>query len=460
MKHTSEGTGSSIMGGFGNGGSPTAASDHQERRVISNRRLIGWAAVVGGVGGLLALVYYFLLKGLMYLVWNRWAGFDWLEIPPTPGFHAPVLVITTVGGLFVGLALKYLGTPGEIAAVVDNIHLEEGRIDVKQTPSMFFVSLISIAAGGSAGPEAPLVQMIGSFGSWIGDRLRLRGDLVRTLTFSGMATALGAFFGAPLGGALFALEIPHRRSVEYYEALVPSILASIVGFLIFRGVLGYEGAIYHLPVIEHLSFGFLLWAAGLGIFGGAIAWIFVGIFHFTEFFTHPFSRHPVLLATLGGAALGILAQFAPKVLFWGEFQIDYVINAGPELLATYGLRMAVILLFGLAFAKMLAIGFTLHSGFRGGFIFPLFFIGAAAGIAMSLLIPGLPVAVSAICMMAAVNVAVTKTPISTSVILTTLSGTSMMPVVLVASFASYFLTTRVTLIGTQRPRRVPQGDWV
>ena len=55
--------------------------------------------------------------------------------------------------------------------------------------------------------------------------------------------------------------------------------------------------------------------------------------------------------------------------------------------------------------------------------------------------------------MAALNVAVTRTPISTTVILTTLSGTSMVPVIGAASLVSFLLTTPVSLIRTQRPRR-------
>jgi hypothetical protein len=62
-------------------------------------------------------------------------------------------------------------------------------------------------------------------------------------------------------------------------------------------------------------------------------------------------------------------------------------------------------------------------------------------------------------MMAAVNVAITKTPISTTVILSVLSDTAMVPVILIASFTSFLLTTQVSLIGTQRSRTVfPVGE--
>jgi H+/Cl- antiporter ClcA len=108
---------------------------------------------------------------------------------------------------------------------------------------------------------------------------------------------------------------------------------------------------------------------------------------------------------------------------------------------------------------MLAVSATLHSGFRGGFIFPLFFIGAATGtaaaMAVGVVFPHVPVAVVVLGFMAATNVAVTKTPISTAVLLTSLSGTAVLPAVLAACLASFVVTTRVSLISTQRSRVPP-----
>jgi H+/Cl- antiporter ClcA len=177
-------------------------------------QLVGWAAGIGIGGGLLAVGYYLLLQGSLQLVWNGLLGIHPLSLPIEPTWNPAIIVVTTVGGLIVGLLTRWLGSAGEISAVVDNIHLHDGRIDIRQTPAMTVTSLVSIAAGGSAGPEAPLVQIIGSFSSWLGDRLRMEGHVVRTFTFCGMGAALGAFFGAPLGGALFALEIPHRKGME------------------------------------------------------------------------------------------------------------------------------------------------------------------------------------------------------------------------------------------------------
>ena len=411
------------------------------------RTLILLSALIGAGGGALAAAYYYLLQGALFVVWDVIAGVG------------PVLVVTALGGLLVGLSLRYLGVPGEIAAVVDNIHMRRGRIDIRQTPSMVVTSLLSISFGGSAGPEAPLVQIIGSLGSWLGDRLRLLGHLVRTLTFCGMAAALGAFFGAPLGGALFALEIPHRRGMEYYEALIPSLLSAFLSFEVFRALVPGHTVLYPFREVQEATLLTVGLGIALGVVGAGMGFAFIALFRAVGGALHRFEGHRVLLATAGGLSLGVLASLVPDslptgLLFWGEYQTRDLLLAADAMAESLIGPAAITLLLLLALGKALAIALTLHTGFRGGFIFPLFFIGAAAGMALWIASGGrVPLSIATLCLMAALNVAVTRTPISTTVILTTLSGTSMVPVIGAASLTSFLLTTPVPLIRTQRPRR-------
>ena len=321
---------------------------------------------------------------------------------------------------------------------------------------MTIASLLSIAFGGSAGPEAPLVQIIGSLGSWVGDRLRLYGSHVRTLTFCGMAAALGAFFGAPLGGALFALEIPHRRGMEYYEALIPSLVAAFVSFEVFRTLVPSHGVLFPFSEVPDVTLGTGLMGVGLGVLGAGLGVAFIALFRTMGRALHRFEGRPVLLATAGGLALGLLASATRRTSRRPSFSgASSRRRTSCSRLGGARAPDADSMLLLLALGKAVAIGLTLHTGFRGGFIFPLFFIGAAVGLALSLASGGaVPPPVAALCLMAALNVAVTRTPISTTVILTTLSGTSMVPVIGAASLVSFLLTTPVSLIRTQRSRRL------
>ncbi len=63
-------------------------------------------------------------------------------------FEGPTLLfVMPLAGFVVGLVIHYLGNPGEIALIVDNIHFRGGRLDSRKNPSMLLSSLVSIAAG-------------------------------------------------------------------------------------------------------------------------------------------------------------------------------------------------------------------------------------------------------------------------------------------------------------------------
>ncbi|HEY9635925.1 MAG TPA: chloride channel protein [Coleofasciculaceae cyanobacterium] len=428
---------------------PNSASDCRE---LTYQQMILFAAVIGIAGGLAATAYYYLLEACLHGVWHTLPEFLEPYFPTKFPSWNYVWIATTIGGFFVGLTLYFMGLPGEVALVVDKVH-DPGRISLSQTPAMIVASLVSIAAGGSAGPEAPLVQINGSFGGWLGQKLNLSTTTIRVLTFCGMSAALGAFFGAPLGGALFALEIPHRRGLEYYEAIIPAVLSAILSFFVFRFNTGLTiGGMYHFAAIPKLELMHLVEGALLGIVGALIAIIFVVLFRSIGYLSQYLEHQTILLATLGGLSIGLIALVFPQTLFFGEKEIATIVETG----STFGMTM----LLAIAFAKMLAVCCTLHSGFRGGFIFPLFYIGAAVGLAISLGVPQVHPTIGMICMMAAVNVAITKTPISTTVILSVLSDTAMVPVIVIASFVSFLLTTEVCLIKTQRSRSVQVSDRV
>lgn len=428
-----------------NSSSSQQADVSQPSGQLSYTQLMIYAALIGVVGGLVATLYYFVLEGMMHGVWHSLRDRITVYFPSWLPAGNYVWLATTCGGFCVGTILYFMGLPGEMAKVVDSIH-SPGKIDINKTPAMVIASLVAITAGGSAGPEAPLVQVNGSFGSWLGDRLHLNATSVRVLTFCGMSAALGAFFGAPIGAALFALEIPHRRGLEYYEAVAPAVVSAILSFATFRINTGITiGGFYHFEAVPELQPFNLLQGLLLGVVGAAVAVLFITIFKAIGKLLAPLEHNLILLATLGGLCIGLIAFVYPQTLFFSEEQIHTVIEAG----ATLG----AMTLLAIALAKMFAISFTLHSGFLGGFIFPLFFIGANTGLAIALLVPGLHPTVAMVCLMAAVNVAVTKTPISTSIILSVLSGTTMLPVIVIASFTSFVLTSNVSMIGTQRSRQ-------
>ncbi|NEQ67256.1 MAG: chloride channel protein [Symploca sp. SIO1B1] len=427
--------------------SPSGEKSAKPQELTYFRTLL-YAGIVGIAGGLVATVYYFVLEQLLELVWEvgRESVLRWFPVW-LPHWNY-TWIIATIGGLGVGLCLYYLGLPGEMAVVIDQVH-DAGRLEPKQTPGMIVTSLVSITAGGSLGPEAPLVQINGSIGSWIAEKLKLTVQNMRVMTFCGMGAALAAFFGDPIGGPLFALEIPHRRGLEYYEAIIPAMVAGICSFGIFRLGTGLKvGGIYNFGRfgdLPSLTWFNLLEGIGLGLVGALAGIFFIGMFRVMKWMIHKIEHRHIVLALMGGLGIGWIAVLYPPTLFFSEQQIE------TQLLAQ-STSFGLVTLLGICFAKMLAICFTIHGGFRGGFIFPLFFTGASLGLAIALGIPSIHPTIAILCSMAAINVAITKTPISTTIILTVLSDTTILPVIAIASFTSFLLTSNIGLLKTQRAR--------
>ena len=391
---------------------------------------LGPAVVAVGVGGGLIGAAY---VGSLHLL-QRAVG---------PGHHSPVvqLFLLVAVGAAVAVITRVGGDTGNVELLVDNIHVLGGAEDVRRLRPLIPASLLCVAVGGAMGPEAPLVQASGTFGTWIGGRWgRPRAD-VRILTITGMAAAFTVLFGAPLGSALFALEILHRRGLQYYEALLPAIVGSLCGYVVYLGLggAGIEPA-WSFPPIGALHATDLLVAVGIGLAGAAGAAVFALAARAGRrlFDLAPRSARFVL----GGVALGLLGLWSPYALTFGEAQLGGLLD---NRLAVGALAVAVA-------AKLLGTTVTLASGWKGGFIIPLFFMGAALGQLAHHALPGTNESLLMATMMVALCVGVTKTPLGTTLVVTEMAGIALLPVTLIAAVVALVATAPLTVIETQRAR--------
>lgn len=384
--------------------------------------------IVGVASGLVGAAYIGALKVVTRLLgpehWNDWS-------------HLAVLAAV---GVSIAVLTKLLGTPGDVELLVDNIHVSGGRSDVRDLRSLIPVSLLGIGAGSAIGPEAPLVQTTGSIGSWIALRNRLDVTGLRILTITGMAAGFTVLFGAPLGSAIFALEILHRRGLQYYEALLPSAIGALSGYAVYT-VVRHQGfdPVWRFAEPHDLRPVDLLVGLGAGVTGAVVAAAFTYFGHFQRWL---FRRLPAAVRpVLGGLAVGGLAFLSPYALTFGEGQINTV--AATKL----GIGTLVLALV----CKFVASSTMVSSGWRGGFIIPLFFIGVVLGTIASRELHTDRV-VTMLALMAACNVGVTKTPFGSTLVVAEMSGLRLVPTTLVASLVALLLTSHVAMIETQRER--------
>ncbi len=401
-------------------------------------RMVGATLAVGVGGGIVGAAYLQVLRLTTKLLGpDRWSD------------AASVVILAGVGVL-ISLLVAGLGRPADVELLVGNIHVPgmtdpeddaatgepEGRLR-----SLIPISLLSVGAGGTLGPEAPLVTTTGTLATRLAHRADLDPRQVRTLAITGMAAGFSVLFGAPLGAAIFALEIPHRRGLEYYEALIPAMIGAVCGFAISTAVGGLGlGPIWDLSLVERIDSVDLAWALLAGSVGAMIGVAFtlaVGLLHRVTAVI-PASLRP----TVGGVCLGLLGILTPYALTNGEFQIDTLVTSRPV--------MGVLVLAGVG--KLLGAAVALVTGWRGGFIIPLFFTGFVLGWAVAQLLPIEHQWVFVAGTMVAANVGVTKTPIGSTLVVTEMAGFTLLPTTLISSLTCLALTSPVRLIENQRQR--------
>ena len=350
----------------------------------SQRYLMKWlfiSTLIGIVAGLGAIAFMLAIDWVTQASLGSIVGY----LPPSPagegniGIQAmtrPWLlpIVTALGGLLSGIIVFSLAPEAEghgTDAAIDAIHHKAGRIRARIPPIKLIASAITIGTGGSGGREGPTAQISAGFGSLLAQWLGLSVQDRRIAVAVGMGAGIGAIFRAPLGGALMAAEILYIHDLEV-EAIIPSLIASIVGYSIYATAYGY-GPIFG----DQSSIGFthpvqLLYYGLLGVICGVGGLLYERSFYgFTSLF-HRLAWPRWLKPAVAGFAVGLLGLILPGAMHTGYGWVQ--ISMGQGLLE---LPLWAVLL--LPFAKILATSLSIGSGGSGGIFGPGMVIGGMLG---------------------------------------------------------------------------------
>ena len=364
------------------------------RRTAYMRKWVVLGAVIGAIAGLGAVAFSLALDAATHLLLGTLAGLQ----PATPlgeGGHPIVPAarpwaipfVVALGGLISGVIVFRLapeaeghGTDAAIAAFHHGPRRIRGRIPLVK----LVASAITIGSGGSAGREGPTAQIGAGFGSFLARTLDLDARDSRIAVAAGMAAGIGAIFRAPLGGAVMGAEIAYRDDVES-DALVPSFVASVVGFTVFGAFLGFA------PIFGRQSdAGFtqpsqLIYYAIIGLAAGIVGRLYIRSFYG---FGRWFAKWPIpreFRPAIAGFAVGLIALALPGVLGTGYGWVQ----AGLDREALLDIPLWVVI--ALPFAKILATSLSIGSGGSGGVFGPGMVVGGLLGAAIwRLLLPIAP----------------------------------------------------------------------
>lgn len=359
--------------------------------------------------------------------------------------HEALVFALPVAGLVLGWIYERYGSSikGGNNLVIDTIHDDGPEIPLRMAPMVLLGTVLTHLFGGSAGREGTAVQMGASITDWMSHRLRLHGGLRRQLLAAGVAGGFGSVFGTPVAGAVFGLEFVVLGRIEY-AALVPAVVASIVGDMTTRG-LGiahtHYPAVPMVPLTPLLLLKWLFVAAATA----AVAAAFIELTHLIKKAGERFMPRLPLRMCLGGLVLVALWKLVGTS--------DYLGLGVPTIERAFEDSQLPPEAFAL---KLLFTAITLGAGFLGGEVTPLFFIGAALGNLAARLL-GLPLELGAGVGMAAMFAAASNTPLALSVMAVELFGAAAFPHVMIVCVLAYLFSGHRSIYPAQRLSQAKGG---
>ena len=424
-----------------------------------------WAVVLGVFMGIFTAAWKLLIDTCVEFIWKTLPE-KLLQLGLFTGLNGKFPLyhyMWITPGLLSGI-LTYVShiLPTPIPTQDDWIHtLHSNGIQESDTfVPTFVISTIGMASGLSLGPELPLILTAGMIGSCLGRACRQSLLQARVMNLTAASAAIGGMFGFPLAGGIFVMELPHRMGLQYFEALSPATIASIVAVLINRIVINNDvTGMFQYPFLSESLPSYIFKDAIIyGLFGGAL-----GIFYTysvkiikkttlhlldccgmspvidnntnstnVEFPGEPRSQslqnlssptkttsnrnvirgsplagmiphtptRAALTSTFAGITVGVTGIFLPHVMFWGEAQLQTLIDKRKTPLPIFGQGdepTAALVALGkcmmnqseesglsircsiaIVMAKIFVTGLSLGTGIVGGHFWAPLFVGAAA----------------------------------------------------------------------------------
>lgn len=439
-------------------------------------RLLGAAVLVGLVAGVGAIVFYVATQLVSHYALEATAGYvpttrptgeaqiGFASVSTVPFRWWLLLLVPTLGGLASGLIVFTFAPEAEghgTDSVIAAYHHNEGRIRKRVPVVKIIASALTIGTGGSGGREGPIAQIGAGFGSFLAGALRLTPADRRVLCAAGMGAGIAAIFRAPLAGALFASEVLYWSPEFEPEVIMPAGVASVVSYCVFGSAFGWK-PLFATPDLTfsnpvQLGFYFVL-VVCMTILAFAYTRSFYGI---TKWF-HELRLPRILKPALGACvstvvALGLFFAFGRNVRVLAVMSFGY--GALQYAIANEATAGAGVL-FAIAIGKILTTSLTIGSGGSGGVFGPSMVIGGCGGGALGIILhrvaPGLvPHPASFVIVgMAAFFAAAAKTPFSTLIIVTEMTGGYhlLLPALWVCVL-SFMLSDRKSLYGSQLETR-------
>ena len=403
------------------------------------RQLALWIILILPISISIGLAVAFFLWLLDVATITRWNNM-WL------------LFLLPIAGVLIFFIYKVAGKNihGGNNLIIDEIHQPGGGIPARMTPAILLTTVITHLFGGSAGREGTAVQMGGSIASLFCKLLTVKDNQRKILLMCGVSAGFGAVFGTPVAGAVFALEVLAIGRVQY-EALIPCLMASIIADIACSST-GIHHTQYSIDLVEstqyfrYISFDVLLLIKVIigGICFGLASYLFVKSSEWVKEKSNQIIAKKWLIPLFGGCLI-IAMSYALGTFDYLGLGVTNP-NGGISILSSFkeGGSDYFSWLWKIIFTAV-----TLGTGFKGGEVTPLFFIGSTLGNTLAL-ISNSPVSLFAALGFIAVFSGATNTPLACTFMGVELFGADHIVYFAVACFTAYYFSGNAGIYSSQK----------